>query len=300
MFELTENMRVKQAEARGSTDEKKFAQYLLDVGNGRVPTVPCGGEEHMIRIPEELKSKAANLKDFFNEIYPSLHQRHKEAMKNLDDKRHEAWLMERAIISSTNAECERVNEIGVELLPGKPMVYHSSDRVLNESEAFNYPTELLWKITSGSMPPHTLVLKQGTPIMLLRNLDPSHGHVNGARYIVLAMTERAILARLATGEHKGEELLIPRIRFHPTDRKIPFEMERRQFPIRICFSITSNKSQGQTLGKVGINATTNFFSHGQDYVAKSRVGSSRDLKIYKPVDDPFPSLMKNVVFPGLL
>ena len=137
--------------------------------------------------------------------------------------------------------------------------------------------------------------------MLLRNLDAANGHVNGARYIVLNMTSKIIYARLATpGVHKGKTIMIPRILSHPKDRTIPFEMERKQFPIKICFGITSNKSQGQTLEKVGINLTQDFFSHGQLYVALSRVGSQSHVKIFKPKDDPAPDLTRNVVFNAVL
>ena len=295
-------MRVKNAEARGKTDERQFADFLLAIGNGQVETVPLAGEDQMIKIPEAMKSKSTDLKDFFHEIYPNLRDRHHEGMAKLmvDDK-HETWLMKRAIICATNEQCEKINQIGVQELPGKPMVYHSSDRVINSAEAFNYPTEFLWKINCSSMPPHTLVLKKGTPIMLLRNLDAPNGHVNGARYIILNMTPKIIYARLATpGVHKGKTIMIPRILFHPKDRTIPFEMERQQFPIKTCLSITGNKSQGQTLESVGINLTQDFFSHGQLYVALSRVGSQSHVKIFKPKDDPTPDLTRNVVFQAVL
>ena len=119
--------------------------------------------------------------------------------------------------------------------------------------------------------------------MLTRNLDPQNGHVNGARYIVLELKKKIIHARLATGAHKGKEILIPRIKFHPKDRKLPMEMERVQFPIRLCFGITANKSQGQTYKRVGINlSNAEMFSHGQLYVALSRVGSAKAVSIFKP------------------
>ena len=47
-----------------------------------------------------------------------------------------------------------------------------------------------------------------------------------------------------------------------------------------AFAITSYKAQGQTLSHVGIYLKQGFFSHGQLYVAMSRVGSKDSLKIY--------------------
>ena len=70
------------------------------------------------------------------------------------------------------------------------------------------------------------------------------GHVNGAQYNVLGLNKNFIHARLAVGPYvKGPkaELLIPRIKFHPEDKKLPFEFERMQFPVRRGFAITSNR-----------------------------------------------------------
>ncbi|XP_063930337.1 uncharacterized protein LOC135142550 [Zophobas morio] len=44
-----------------------------------------------------------------------------------------------------------------------------------------------------------------------------------------------------------------------------------QFPLKVCFAITINKAQGQTLKMAGIDLMEDCFSHGQFYVACSRV-----------------------------
>ena len=56
-------------------------------------------------------------------------------------------------------------------------------------------------------------------------------------------------------------------------------MTRKQFPVKPAFAITANKSQGQTLQKVGIYLPTPMFSHGQLYVAMSRATAADNLKI---------------------
>ncbi len=65
----------------------------------------------------------------------------------------------------------------------------------------------------------------------------------------------------------------------PSDSSFPFQMIRRQFPVRVCFGMTSNKSQGQELEKIGIYLNKDFFSHGQLYVALSRAKEKSNIKI---------------------
>ena len=72
-------------------------------------------------------------------------------------------------------------------------------------------------------------------------------------------------------------MLIPRITLKPKDREYPFDWCRRQFPVRVAFAMTINKSQGQTLLNVGVWLNDPCFAHGQLYVCISRVGSSKHI-----------------------
>jgi hypothetical protein len=63
------------------------------------------------------------------------------------------------------------------------------------------------------------------------------------------------------------------------DPDMPFRFKRRQFPVRQAFAITINKSQGQSLERVGVWLKQAVFAHGQLYVALSRCGSRGGVRI---------------------
>ena len=113
--------------------------------------------------------------------------------------------------------------------------------------------------------------------MSLRNLDPPR-LCNGTRLTVKNIMPHVLEATILTGPGTNEDIFIPRIPLMPVD--MPFEFKRLQFPVRLSFAITINKSQGQSLGVVGLYLESPCFSHGQLYVGSSRVGSAQNLYIF--------------------
>jgi hypothetical protein len=58
------------------------------------------------------------------------------------------------------------------------------------------------------------------------------------------------------------------------DHLLPSKFKRKQFPIKLSYTMTINKTQGQTIPNVDIYLPEPVFYHGQLYVALSR-GVSR-------------------------
>lgn len=139
--------------------------------------------------------------------------------------------------------------------------------------------------------------------MFLQNMNLSQGLYNGTRLVIKCLLKNVISAEIITGKSKGEIVFIPRINLSPSQDTYPFKMIRRQFPIRLAYAMTINKSQGQSFDRVGIFLPISAFSHGQIYVSCSRVKSKEHLKIHALIkNSQFPQKLyvKNIVYHEVL
>ena len=109
----------------------------------------------------------------------------------------------------------------IDKLPGISTFYKSCDMV-NQSESPMFPTEFLNTIELQGIPPHSLELKHGSVIILLRNLNPAEGHVNGTRYILQNLFPHVIDAISISGSNVGTKVFIPRIWLISKDATLPF------------------------------------------------------------------------------
>ncbi|KAG6670583.1 hypothetical protein I3843_Q054100 [Carya illinoinensis] len=212
-------------------------------------------------------------------------------------------MMNRAILTPKNSYVDEINALLIHRLPGEIQRYYSFDETIDASEQ-SVMEDFLNTLTPNGLPPHELLLKKNCPIMLLRNINPSEGLCNGTRLICRAFDQNVIDAEIAVGHHIGKRVFIPRIPFLPNvDENSGFPFKRTQFPIRLSFAMTINKSQGQTLDCVGIYLTQPVFSHGQLYVALSRAKTSSAVRILiRPLstEQREENCTKNIVFTELL
>ena len=111
--------------------------------------------------------------------------------------------------------------------------------------------------------------------MILQNLGPAITLCNGARAILTQVATHVLEVRLIGGHHAGKTAFIPHISLSPPVEAVSFHLSCCQFPVQLAFAMTINKSQGQSVKNVGINFQTPVFTHGQFYVAMSRLSATQ-------------------------
>lgn len=215
-----------------------------------------------------------------------------------------SYFQDRSILAPTNHGVHELNASLLDRFPGNAKVYLSADSIANDHDgdlARIWPSEILNNFSPGALPLHRTVLKVGCPIILLRNLDPSEGLCNGTRLIVTKLLDRVVEAKIITGDYANRKCLIPRISLDTnTSSRLPVTLRRRQLPIRLAFSMTINKAQGQSLGVVGVDLTHPVFSHGQLYVALSRAKDPSHIKVLLNESSESPNTTRNVVYKQIL
>jgi hypothetical protein len=206
-------------------------------------------------------------------------------------------------LAPRNDTVSSFNDLIIGSMVGELREYHANDTWIkppnfDPSTDSEPPNTLLRSLDAGGLPPSTLKLKVGAPVMLLRNFSPRTGLCNGTRLSVTRLMDNCIEGRILGGAFHSQTRFLPRIKVVPQKDESPFEFSRVQFPIRLCFAMTINKSQGQTFSYVAVDLRTSVFSHGQLYVAMSRATDVSRVSLLLP--EIGPTLLSNVVWPELL
>ena len=124
-----------------------------------------------------------------------------------------------------------------------------------------------------------LTIRVGAQVMLIYNLDPTEGLVNGSRGVI-----RRMIVPPEGGEalpmvlfKNGQEVCVGRASW-PVDDLVG--IRRSQIPLRLAYACTIHKAQGATLDSALIDIGPNVFEFGQAYVALSRVKSLESLYVW--------------------
>ncbi|CAI0432274.1 unnamed protein product [Linum tenue] len=277
-------------------DGKIFEDWVLAVGDGAIKctTFNSSTATDWIQLPDKflIPHTGNRIKAITDVVYEDFDN-------NFQDIN---YINTRAIVTPTNRVVSEINDYMLAKVKGEAKTYYSSDSI--EDDTINssrweeeYPTEFLNSLSFNGVPEHELQLKVSTPVILLRNLNPSIGLCNGTRIMITHLGEHVIGGNIIGGSYDRTPVAIPRIVLNITEHRWPFTLKRRQFPVRVCYAMTINKSQGQSLDIVGVYLPKPVFSHGQLYVAVSRVRSADGLHILIDNDGEVPqSYTRNIVY----
>ncbi|XP_020086737.1 uncharacterized protein LOC109709076 [Ananas comosus] len=168
---LTKNMRLETDSSNYNLEEmREFSKWILSVGDG----------------------------DAVDSAYPSL-------LSNIHDLQ---YLQERAILAPTLEIVDVLNEYVLSLLHCEEKVYLSSDSVCKTDVGLDSPEDVytpdfLNSIKCSGVPNHMLKLKQGAPVMLLRNIDKSSGLCNGTRLVITQLGKHILETKVISRSNIG-------------------------------------------------------------------------------------------------
>ncbi|XP_050908299.1 uncharacterized protein LOC127121917 [Lathyrus oleraceus] len=242
----------------------EFAEFLIRIGDGVKPTKP----DDMVRLSLHIAipwEGEHSIQVLIQYIFPNLELHGWDA----------PYMVQRAILTPTNDDVQKLNDMIIDQFPGEEHNLLSFDEVEGDNHNL-YQQEFLNSIARGSLPPYILKIKR------MNMLD----------------------VEILTGSNAGKRAFLPRIKIKTSASDgLPFVLSRKQFPMRLSFAITINKSQGQTIPNAGIYLPRHVFSHGQLYVALSRGISQTTTRVLtregklKGEDGDY---IKNVVYKQIL
>jgi GTPase SAR1 family protein len=178
------------------------------------------------------------------------------------------------LLTGHNEIADKYNQAELQKLPGK---MHTYGGTLDGD--FN--------ISKNNLPaPHTLHLKVGARVMMLKN-DPSQRWANGNLATITKLSDQEIYVRIdgRNIEYLVEQDMWERYAYTLSSGEISKQVVGRysQFPLKLSWASTIHKAQGLTLDDVRIDLSRRSFESGQMYVALSRATSLAGLSFTAPL-----------------
>uniref|UniRef100_A0A8R1IVH7 ATP-dependent DNA helicase n=1 Tax=Caenorhabditis japonica TaxID=281687 RepID=A0A8R1IVH7_CAEJA len=257
-FKLTENQR--------SIADPDWAEYILKVGDG--PNF-VDRERQKVLVPWKNVDSCRILENLVKWVFPT--PNNVESTKSC------------AVLTMDNKTALRINEQVLERVDCEEFVFRSEDVADSNDGLTAADAEVFATKTPQGLPPHILHLKVGAQVVLLRNLAVDQGLCNGTRMTIERIGQDVIYCIVNNPTRRTPDMVfLHRIRMSPTGKGAnSCGFFRLQYPVRLAYACTVNKSQGQTPTRCGLVLHSKIFSHGQLYVAMSRVKRGDDFKLWQ-------------------
>jgi hypothetical protein len=298
-FRLTINLRLKAANLSQESiqRQRQYNELILAIGEGKTDCLlaTVSAPENSLgvmsyKIPNVNYFKATSNSEAVDFIFPA----------DIPDSK----FAKRAILAATNKQVDHWNDIiqkkfATTLTPIQTLTSRDELSESDDPHGFLFSmltNDVLNQFNKNGIPPHELKLRIGDICLLQRTIDRQEKLVNNCRVKILDIKQYCI--KVMTLQRPQSVHYIPRIRFK---FRLPygqsFEMIRTQFPLKLAYSLTYNKSQGQGLERALIDVTVPPFSHGHLYVALSRAEDADGIAL---IVDPSQVVDNSVVVQNVI
>jgi ATP-dependent DNA helicase PIF1 len=178
------------------------------------------------------------------------------------------------------SEVELINDTNLKVLKGQRESYKA--RLVYDGKMPNGFVEsdegfqrALTKMDADGAYSTQLELVQEAQVMLIANIDPEAGLVNGSRGVVAGFCPSSHLPMIEF--MNGARKLIGQHNWPIEDYEF---CSRSQIPLRLAWACTTHKAQGCSLDSALVDIGAGNFEYGQAYVALSRVRSLEALFVH--------------------
>jgi hypothetical protein len=245
-----------------------YADFLENVGAGHVDAVA---------------PPAANRVDSYDQMIAAVYE---------EDFSHQ-----HQILALTLETCALINNMCFDKLPGNKVEMPAADHYVDCCDPDAFPHDYVESLAIKGAPPFMLNFKVGGRYMCIRNLDVPRGIINGTMLKLIAFGQWHATFEVISGKSAGSIELFTKATFTLTSEAsgLPFTIVRRQFPVIPAYCLTVHKAQGQTMRRVGLIFESDPFTHGQLYVALSRVGGWNAVFVLHQGDDIINCVHKHVL-----
>jgi ATP-dependent DNA helicase PIF1 len=173
------------------------------------------------------------------------------------------------VLVSHNAQADLINKNELHKISGKMYTYKAKYRGIESKIEF---------LKKNCLAYDQLEIKNGCKVMMIKNTYSDQGIINGSVGIIKDIQ----IYPIVLFENGVEIKIIPELwtveKLDEITNKVNVDASIEQIPLIFAWAITIHKSQGMTLDKIRCNLR-NTFTHGQIYVALSRVKTLEGLYI---------------------
>jgi ATP-dependent DNA helicase PIF1 len=192
------------------------------------------------------------------------------------------------LLFTRNADVNTINTKELGKLEGDAVIYRATtvsqrdfDEYSNKKGFENSSSAIVentdyrvQKLDKDASYVNELQLKVGAQVMLIINLNPELGLVNGSRGVIVGFGPSGPEVKFLSMTHT----YVVKQHIWQSDGDEP--VFRQQIPLRLAYALTIHKAQGASLDSAMVDIGPATFEYGQAYVALSRVRSLDALYVY--------------------